>query len=67
MKTSAEKCVLSTYCLQHELPEFPVYQGHITEEATENCTQNVRNSNIHCKNFVTFKSLLLYMSLKVIF
>lgn len=43
MKTSAEKFILSTYSLQQELPEFPVYQEHFTEDTIENCTKNLRN------------------------
>lgn len=47
--------------------QFPVYQGHVTEEATENFPQNLRKWNIHCKYVVTFKSLLLYISCRKIF
>lgn len=67
MKTSAEKFILSTYSLQQELPEFPVYQEHFTEDTIENCTKNLRNWNTDSKNIVTFKALMLYMSSKDVF
>lgn len=37
------------------------YQGHVTEAAAENCPQNFRNWNIHCKHVVTFNCLLQYI------